>query len=341
MGKGATYGSGSMTDTATLKDSFGRRFEYLRLSLTDRCNFRCSYCLPQGYRKDPALSAELSRDELRRAVRGFAQLGLWKLRLTGGEPTVRSDFDEIVREMRGVNGIRRIAITTNGYRLADRAHRWREAGVDAINVSIDTLDRETFARITGHDRLEEIVDGVDAALDAGVDAVKVNSVLMRSLAGADWGKLLAFIAERKVAWRFIELMRTNDNAGFHHREATPGEAIAKQLANEGWSRAARSAGSGPAVEYSHPDYAGRIGLIAPYSSGFCDSCNRLRLSSRGKLQLCLFGEQGVDLRDLLQDDAQQDELVSRILAALPGKPSAHRLHEGVSGATPHLASIGG
>ena len=144
MGKGATYGSGSMTDTATLRDSFGRRFEYLRLSLTDRCNFRCSYCLPQGYRKDPALSAELSRDELRRAVRGFAQLGLWKLRLTGGEPTVRSDFDEIVREMRGVNGIRRIAITTNGYRLADRAHRWREAGVDAINVSIDTLDRETF-----------------------------------------------------------------------------------------------------------------------------------------------------------------------------------------------------
>lgn len=330
-----------MTDTRTLEDSFGRRFEYLRLSLTDRCNFRCSYCLPQGYRKDPSLPAELSRDELRRAVSGFARLGLWKLRLTGGEPSVRSDFDDIIHDMTEVEGIRRIAMTTNGYRLAERARDWRQAGVDAINVSIDTLDRESFARITGHDRLGEIVEGVDAALDAGFDAVKINSVLMRSLESEGWDKLLAFVAERPLSWRFIELMRTNENAAFHLGEATPGEAIAQRLVREGWTRLARSAGSGPAVEYMHPDFAGRIGLIAPYAAGFCDTCNRLRLSSRGRLQLCLFGEQGMNLRDLLQDDDQQDELVARILAALPSKPRAHRLHEGMSGATPHLASIGG
>lgn len=330
-----------MTGPQRLEDSFGRRFEYLRLSLTERCNFRCSYCLPQGYRKDHALPAELSRAELRRAVQAFARLGLWKLRLTGGEPTVRPDFDAIIRDMAQVEGIRRIAITTNGYRLEERAHGWREAGVDAINVSIDTLDRKKFARITGHDRLPEIVEGVDAALDAGFDAVKINSVLMRSLEGAGWDDLLTFVADRQVSWRFIELMRTNDNAGFHRGETTPGGAIAERLERSGWSPMPRSSGSGPAVEYSHPDYAGRIGLIAPYSSGFCDGCNRLRVTSRGRLKLCLFGEQGLDLRGMLQDDRQQDELVAQIVAAMPAKPRAHRLHEGLSGATPHLASIGG
>ena len=336
-----TSGSSPRLPSRLLEDSFGRRFEYLRLSLTDRCNFRCTYCLPQGYRKDPSLPAELSRDEMRRAVQGFARLGLWKLRLTGGEPTVRADFDDIVRDMAGVDGIRRIAMTTNGYRLAERAGQWRKAGVDAVNVSIDTLDRQTFARVTGHDRLPQIVGGVDAALEAGFDAVKINSVLMRSLESDGWEDILSFVQHRPVAWRFIELMRTNDNAGMHGREATPGQNVISRLEQSGWQREERAAGSGPAIEYSHPDFAGRIGLIAPYSSGFCDSCNRLRLSSRGKLQLCLFGEEGLDLRDLLQRDDQQDELVARIVALLPAKPRAHRLHEGVSGATPHLASIGG
>ena len=334
-------GTGPMHSKPQLEDSFGRRFEYLRLSLTDRCNFRCAYCLPQGYRKDPALAAELSRAELRRAVTGFAQLGLWKLRLTGGEPTVRCDFEDIVRDMAGVDGIRRIALTTNGYRLAERAHAWRAAGVNAINVSIDTLDRASFARITGHDRLPEVVDGVDAALDAGFDMVKVNSVLMRSLEEESWEGLFAFVADRPISWRFIELMRTNDNAGFHQEEAATSDAMVARLVRSGWNAVERGAGSGPAIEYRHPDYAGAIGVIAPYSPGFCNSCNRLRLSSRGKLQLCLFGEAGIDLRHLLQQDDQRDSLVEAIVAALPAKPFAHRLHEGLSGATPHLASIGG
>ncbi|MBX7495108.1 GTP 3',8-cyclase MoaA [Qipengyuania sp. 6B39] len=341
MDQGPTPFAAPTDRRLALEDSFGRRFEYLRLSLTDRCNFRCSYCLPQGYRKDASLPPELSRHELRRAVAGFARLGLWKLRLTGGEPTVRSDFEAIARDLSGVEGIRRIAMTTNGYRLTERAETWREAGVHAVNVSIDTLDRENFARVTGHDRLPQIVEGVDAALDAGFDAVKVNSVLMRSLEPEGWDKLLGFIAARPVSWRFIELMRTNDNAGFHRLQATAGDAIAEKLRQGGWTPLDRATGSGPAVEYAHPGFAGRIGLIAPYSPGFCDSCNRLRLSSRGKLHLCLFGEHGVDLRDLLQEDRQQDDLVARILAALPAKPRAHRLHEGSSGSTPHLASIGG
>lgn len=324
-----------------LQDGFGRRFSYLRLSLTDRCNFRCSYCLPNGFVKQKGLPEELAPDELRRAVQAFASLGLWKLRLTGGEPTVRRDFTEIASELGRIDGIRRMAMTTNGYRLAENARQWHEAGIDAINVSIDTLDRAGFAKLTGHDRLGEVVDGVDAALGAGYAAVKVNSVLMRDQEDASWEDILAFVKQRDVTWRFIELMRTNDNAGFHRSQATPGENVRSRLQASGWHALPKQDGAGPSNDFAHPEYHGRIGLIAPYSTGFCDSCNRLRLSSRGKLHLCLFGDDGLDLRDLLQHDAQQDELVRRIVEAMPGKMRGHRLREGDSGSTPHLASIGG
>ena len=324
-----------------LEDGFGRRFSYLRLSLTDRCNFRCSYCLPNGFIKQHGLPEELSADEICRAVSAFARLGLWKLRLTGGEPTVRHDFTQIVRKLSEVDGIRRIAMTTNGYRLARQAREWRAAGVDAVNVSIDTLDQQAFAKLTGHDRLADVVAGVDAALEAGFGSVKVNSVLLRDLEGDGWNDVLSFVETRDVSWRFIEFMRTNDNTAFHDKQATPGEAVSERLLAEGWKPQLREIGAGPAVEYAHPAYQGRIGLIAPYSPGFCESCNRLRLSSRGRLHLCLFGTEGLDLRDLLQRDDQQEELVARIVAAMPGKSRGHRLNEGDSGATPHLASIGG
>ena len=324
-----------------LQDGFGRRFSYLRLSLTERCNFSCNYCLPNGFQKQAGLPAELSRDEIRRAVKAFARLGLWKLRLTGGEPTVRTDFTPIASELAGIEGIKRVAMTTNGYRLARSAAEWRAAGIDAVNVSIDTLDKARFAEVTGKDLLDEVVAGVDAALCAGFDAVKVNSVLMRDLEGSGWQDVLEFVRDRDVAWRFIELMRTTGNVHLHERQATPGAKVRERLLDAGWYALARRDGAGPAVEYAHADYRGRIGLIAPYEHGFCESCNRLRLSSRGRLHLCLFGKDGLDLRDLLQRDDQQDELVARIVAAMPGKSRGHRLKEGDSGATPHLASIGG
>lgn len=266
---------------------------------------------------------------------------MWKLRLTGGEPTVRPEFDDILHDLGQVEGVRRKALTTNGYRLEECAQKWRSAGLDAINVSIDTLDRTSFARITGHDRLPAIVNGVDAAIAAGFDSVKINSVLMKSLDCKQWDDILAYVASRPVTWRYIELMRTNDNVAFHLRESTPGAKILTRLREGGWTAHSRGPGDGPAIEYSHPAYAGRIGLIAPYSPGFCDNCNRLRLSSRGKLHLCLFGEEGLDLRDLLQSDNQQEALLERIVSALPAKARAHPLHENRSGGTAHLASIGG
>ena len=153
--------------------------------------------------------------------------------------------------------------------------------------------------------------------------------------------MLDFVAQRDVTWRFIELMRTNDNVQYHEEQATPGEAIRKRLLDSGWTPLARERDAGPAIEYSNPHYRGNIGLIAPYSPGFCDNCNRLRLSSRGRLHLCLFGKEGFDLRPYLQSDDQQSELIDCIVSVMPSKTQGHRLHDGDSGATPHLASIGG
>lgn len=331
----------SRPPATSLTDGIGRRFEYLRLSLTDVCNFRCSYCLPEGYRKRCGKPPDLSLAEIERVVRGFAALGLWKIRLTGGEPTIRRDFEQIARAVSAVPGIRRVAMTTNGYRLSERAAAWRAAGVSAINISVDSLDPGRFAAITGHDRLQEILAGVDAARDAGFDSIKLNAVLMRGVNDDELDAMVDFVASRDLSLRFIEVMRTNDNAGFFTAHHVPGNSVVRRLEAAGWQRLEREPGSGPAVEFGHPGALGRIGIIAPYAKDFCASCNRLRLDSDGRLHLCLFGDGGFDLRDLLRSDSQHDELIARIVRLTQGKAPGHRLHLGDSGATPHLASIGG
>lgn len=324
-----------------LTDSIGRKFEYLRLSLTDVCNFRCTYCLPQGYRKQAGRPADLSLDEIVRAVTAFAQLGLWKVRLTGGEPTLREDFAAVARRVAAIPGIRSVAMTTNGYRLANHAAEWRAAGIRAINVSVDSLDPARFAEITGHDRLGEVLRGVEAARAAGFESVKLNAVLMRDVNEDELGAMIEFVRLHDLSLRFIEVMRTNDNVPFFKDRHLPAQTVMAALQRAGWQLLARESGAGPAVEFGHPDMQGRIGIIAPYSSDFCASCNRLRLSADGKLHLCLFGNGGHDLRPFLQNDAQCDELVRHIVALTALKTPAHRLHENNSGATPHLASIGG
>lgn len=325
---------------APLQDGIGRRFEYLRLSLTDVCNFRCTYCLPDGYKKPCSKPTELSVEEIRRAVSGFAELGLWKVRLTGGEPTLRRDFEEVARAVSEVPGIRRVAMTTNGYRLAERAQVWRDCGISALNISVDSLDPARFAGITGHDRLAEVLRGIDAAQAAGFESIKLNAVLMRGVNDDELDAMVEFVATRDLSLRFIEVMRTNDNAAFFEDRHIAGQTVIDRLETKGWCRLPRQPGAGPAVELGHPEAKGRIGIIAPYSKDFCASCNRLRLSSDGKLHLCLFGDGGMDIRPLLQCD-DREALTDRIRKLVDTKAPAHRLHEGNSGATPHLASIGG
>ncbi|HEY9216487.1 MAG TPA: GTP 3',8-cyclase MoaA [Phenylobacterium sp.] len=320
-------------------DAFGRRFRYLRLSVTEVCNFRCTYCLPRGYRKEGQPSF-LTTSEIQRLVSAFAGLGVGKVRLTGGEPTVRKDIGDIIGAVAATPGVGKVAMTTNGWNLAKQVERWRGAGLTNLNVSIDALEPEAFRKITGHDRMREVVAGLDRALEIGVPQVKANAVLMRDGLLHGFADFAAFVRDRPIAVRFIELMRTGDNAAFFADQHVGGGALRSWLQERGWTARDRGADDGPATEYEHPEYAGRLGLIAPYAPGFCDSCNRLRVTAQGKLRLCLFGQGGVDLRDLLQAD-EPAPLRERIANALFGKSAGHRLNEGAAGDTRNLAQFGG
>ncbi|UXD88929.1 GTP 3',8-cyclase MoaA [Thalassolituus hydrocarboniclasticus] len=322
-----------------LTDRFARRFTYLRLSLTERCNFRCTYCLPEGNDCDTAES-DLNIHEVRRLLTAFARLGTRKVRLTGGEPALRRDLSEIISLCKSVPGIEQVALTTNGYNLQKEISGWKKAGLDALNISVDSLDPAIFSRITGADRLHYILQGIDQALQLNFQKVKLNTVLLRQHNTHSLPGFLRFIKDRPVSLRFIELMRTNDNAGFYQEQHLSGEFIRQQLTGDGWQLQPKATTDGPALEYAHPDYAGRVGLIMPYSKDFCSSCNRLRVSSKGELFLCLFADEHQSLRELLQSDdpAPVEAFLQR---AIGGKEESHYLHQQRSGQTRHLAMIGG
>ncbi len=324
----------------SLRDNFGRAFPYLRLSITDVCNFRCTYCLPNGYQGN-ARAGFLGRDEIARLVDGFASLGTHKIRLTGGEPTVRKDFTDIARMIAGHPSIDQIAFTTNGYKLESHASEWREAGLTHINVSIDTLDPDRFKRLTGHDRLPSILKGVKAAQDAGFQRVKVNAVLLKGVNDNNLGDFMNWVKDTPISVRFIELMQTGDNHDYFKQYHVSADILRAWLFGNGWTRQRRPLEAGPAEEYGHPDYAGTIGLIAPYSQDFCKGCNRLRVTAMGDLRLCLFGKLGVSLRHLLQSDDQKPLLLALIQKQLAFKQSSHFLDFGETGLTPNLSAVGG
>ncbi len=325
------------------KDNFERKFHYLRLSVTDVCNFKCNYCLPDGYRpnSDSKTSSFLTLPEIERVVSAFSLGGTSKVRLTGGEPSLRRDFVDIVAAVAAVPNITTLAMTTNGYRLEKHVEQWRSAGLTHLNVSVDSLDPRMFHQITGQNKFHQVLAGIDASLSSGFEVVKINVVLMKSYNDAQLPAFLRWIKSRPLQLRFIELMQTGEMDSFFDKHHISGMKILDYLLERGWQERVRGRADGPARVFSHPDYQGEIGLIMPYSKDFCQSCNRLRVSAKGKLHLCLFGESGVELRDLLQDDLQQPELMERIVSALKQKSATHSLHDGNSGVTPHLASIGG
>ncbi|SMB27253.1 molybdopterin biosynthesis protein A [Serratia proteamaculans] len=324
-----------------LIDAYERKFYYLRLSITDVCNFRCTYCLPDGYRPNGSPKTFLSLDEIRRVSRAFAELGTEKVRLTGGEPSLRRDFTEIIAAVRENPAVRQLAVTTNGYRLARDVVAWRDAGLTAINVSVDSLDPRQFHAITGQDKFRQVMEGIDATFTAGFSKVKVNAVLMRDVNHQQLGAFLHWIKDRPIQLRFIELMETGEGGDLFRKHHVSGEVIRTQLEQQGWQLQPRGRSDGPAQVFSHPDYQGEVGLIMPYEKDFCASCNRLRVSAIGNLHLCLFGEQGISLRDLLADDGQLEELKDRIQGGLRTKKQTHFLHQGNSGITQNLSFIGG
>ncbi|MBR9729322.1 GTP 3',8-cyclase MoaA [Shewanella intestini] len=323
-----------------LQDNFGRRFHYLRMSVTDVCNFKCTYCLPDGYRPD-GKPKFLSLNEIENLVTAFGEVGTQKIRITGGEPSLRKDFSDIIRIVADNRNIKTIATTTNGYRLEKNAQQWYDAGLRRINVSVDSLDPKMFHQITGENKFDEVMRGIDAALEAGFERIKVNAVLLKGMNDKDLPQFINWIKDTPIDLRFIELMETGLGHDYFTAHHLSGLDIKRQLERDGWLYDLPNVDDGPAQNFSHSDHKGRIGLIMPYAKDFCASCNRLRVSAKGKLHLCLFTENGLDLRDLLQDSSQKAELIERLHGQLAQKKETHFLHQGVTGVTQHLASIGG
>lgn len=322
-----------------LTDTFGRRFYYLRLSITDVCNFRCQYCLPDGYQCDHDRQF-LTLPEIRNVAQTFASLGTEKIRITGGEPSLRKDLPEVIKTCKQTPGIKQVAITTNGYKLPEMLPQWIDAGLDALNVSIDSLDAKQFNLITGHDKLDTILKGIDLAVAHPNLKVKVNTVLMRNFNYQSLEQFLSWVKGMPISLRFIELMQTGDNTTFFDEQHVQGEEIKQYLLANGWSEQIREKTAGPAQEFYHPDYQGTIGLIMPYSKDFCATCNRLRVSSLGKLHLCLFAEHGHELRPLLTE-ADSETVAAHITSLMSDKKVSHFLQDKLTGATKHLAMLGG
>ncbi|MEE4245708.1 MAG: GTP 3',8-cyclase MoaA, partial [Kangiellaceae bacterium] len=230
-----------------LQDNFGRRFYYLRLSITDVCNFKCTYCLPDGYQKpagrqDPMLSV----DEIKQVAEAFAALGTEKIRITGGEPALRKDLPEIIAACKDTAGIESVAITTNGYKLPEYIDSWVDAGLDRLTVSIDSFDPKMFHSITGHDRLEEILQGLDRAAERGIKKIKVNTVLMKQYNHHELTTFVDWVKDKPYTLRFIELMQTGDNQTFFTNNHVSGDSIKQQLKEWGWGQVIRSHSAGPA-----------------------------------------------------------------------------------------------
>ncbi|ELV8748127.1 GTP 3',8-cyclase MoaA [Vibrio vulnificus] len=324
------------------EDRFHRKFYYLRLSVTDVCNFKCTYCLPDGYQPSGQKNSSfLNLAEIRRVVKAFADCGTSKVRITGGEPSLRKDFTDIIHTVASTQGIKRVATTTNGYRMEKLIGEWKEAGLNQVNVSVDSLDPRMFHQITGENKFHQVMSGIDRAFEVGFEQVKVNVVLMKDLNHNELPAFLHWIKHRPIQLRFIELMQTGEMDTLFQQHHVSGVAIRNHLIANGWLLKVKAANDGPAQVFVHPDYQGEIGLIMPYEKDFCASCNRLRVSAKGKLHLCLFGDRGVELRDLLQQDSQESALIERIQAELQTKSVSHFLNDGNTGMTPHLASIGG
>jgi cyclic pyranopterin phosphate synthase len=327
-----------------LEDSFGRKFPYIRLSISDVCNFKCGYCLPDGYKIDKSDNRTFIKiEEIGRLARALSELGVSKIRLTGGEPTVRKDFFEIIKIIKENSGIKKTVITTNGYRLDKIANNIKNSGLDGINISIDSLNAKTFKKITGHDRLEEILRGIKNLQKLNFKNIKINAVLLKGVNDSekDFNDWAEFVKKNEIDFRYIELMQTGDNLDYFNNYHVPAKKFTDYLNNNNWVIQTFGKDAGPSKNYLNPKFKGKFGVIAPYSKDFCKSCNRLRITAKGDLRLCLFGNTGINIRHLMQKDCQIEELKDLILKQLNFKKESHYLEIGETGLTKNLSTTGG
>lgn len=303
-------------------DGYGRIIDYVRISITDRCNLRCVYCMPEDGVEVVSHSEILSFDEICRLAEIFVEMGIRKIKLTGGEPFARLGVPKLTKQLKAIPGIEQVTLTTNGVQLAQQMDALAEAGIDGINLSLDTKNPEIFSQITRRDSFGKVMEGFEKALEYPQIPLKINCVPM-GIPGQDIIGLAEFAKDYPVHVRYIEMMPIG--LGKQYEGSTEDEILSELQKKYGeYKKFDGTLGNGPGHYYEFPGFAGKIGFISAVSHKFCDSCNRVRLTAQGYLKTCLQYDVGVDLKHLLREGASREEILHAAQDAIRRKPASHR-----------------
>ena len=301
-------------------DAYNRSVKDLRISVTDRCNFRCTYCMPLDQYEWISKKEILTFEEITRLATLFVGLGVEKIRLTGGEPLVRQNLDQLVAKVAAISGLKDLCLTTNGALLAEKIDSLKAAGLKRINISLDTLDPEKFRRMTKRGDLEKVLEGIFAAKDHGLHPIKLNAVIERGVNDDDILELVEFSREHGLAIRFIEYMDVgNSNNWTSEKLVSKAEILEKISSRYPLREIGRDQGSAPSVDYEFIDGRGDLGVIASVTEPFCSSCTRARLTADGKLVTCLFSQMGHDVKALLRNGTSDEDLVKFLSGVWQGR----------------------
>lgn len=306
-----------------MRDQFGRKIEYMRISLTDRCNLRCIYCMPEEETEQIDTENVLEYDEIIRVCKIAAKLGISKIKLTGGEPLVRKDIEVLIKRLKNLEGIKQVTLTTNGVLLKEKMQQLYESGLDAVNISLDTLDRKQYAQITKRDQLSKVLEGIECAMQYTGLKVKINCVALAGCNEKQWVPIAEFAKNYSIDVRFIERMPIGTKESFN---IALQEEIQKCLDSAfGCSHKEENIqrGNGPAKYWSYPNFQGKIGFISAISHKFCEDCNRIRMTSEGYIKPCLQFSEGIDLRTLLRGDVGDDKIQEALEKVIYQKPRCH------------------
>lgn len=328
-----------------LVDSFGRKITYVRLSITDRCNLRCVYCLPEIYNRFSPSNELLTDDEIVRLISVFGSLGVSSLRITGGEPLLRPRIVELIERLHATSGLTDISLSTNGLLLKKLAKDMRKAGLTRVNVSLDSLNPEKFTSITRFGTIDDVREGLEAAQDAGFSPVKINVVVMKGVNDDEIEDFAALTERYPFHVRFIELMPMGETGFFSQDRWLSFDQIFQRAAPlEEIPPAEKPFGQGPARYFRRPGAKGTVGFISALSCGFCSACNRVRLTSSGTLVPCLDSTQGTDLKSLLRTGASDEELGQTIRNVITEKPERHFMVDRAQASTSNprfMCQVGG
>ena len=320
-----------------LKDNYNRYFSYLRLSITDSCNFQCKYCMPENFKFNK--DENLSINEIHNLIAAFSELGVNKIRLTGGEPTLRKDFINIAKTISNFNSIKSLVFTTNGYKLLELKDDIKKSGFTGINISLDTLNKEKFAVITNRDYFDKVFEGILHVLKLNLD-IKINIVLSDLFSFSDFENFYSLTKYKNINIRFINQMETNFVK--RKQKSINLNYLLTFLKNNKWLlNNEKNISAGPALNFKNKNFIGTIGIINPYSNSFCLSCNRLRISSKGDLFLCLFGGKSYSIKNFLNSKNKKFELQKFLIEKVKIKSYSHFLEYKNFGELNTFSSIGG